>query len=95
MVIGRFDGLYSYSGTTNNLSESYNGVLKQQNNWKELPVDMFVLGFHFLQNFDYFEVTKGLSGMGDYHLKPEFSWASIPSDELVLPKKISRTFRNN
>jgi hypothetical protein len=30
----------------------------------------------------------GLSGVGDYHLKPEFSRASIPSDELVLPKKL-------
>lgn len=31
---------------------------------------------------------RGLSGVGDYHLKPEFSRASIPSDELVLPKKL-------
>jgi hypothetical protein len=30
---------------------------------------------------------RGSSGVGDYHLKPEFSRASIPSDELVLPKK--------
>ena len=37
---------------------------------------------------DYFEVMRGLSGMGDYHLKSEFSRASIPSDELVLPKKL-------
>jgi hypothetical protein len=40
-----FDGLYDpYSGITNNLSESYNAVLKQENDWKELPVDMLVLG---------------------------------------------------
>ena len=26
--------------------------------------------------------------MGDYHLKPEFSRANIPRDELVLPKKL-------
>jgi hypothetical protein len=56
-----FDGLYDpYSGITNNLSESYNAVMKQENDWKELPVDMLVLGFHFLQNVDYFEVVRGL-----------------------------------
>jgi hypothetical protein len=66
-----FDGLYDpYSGITNNLSESYNAVMKQENDWKELPDEMLVLGFHFLQNFDYFEVVRGLSGVGDYHLKP-------------------------
>jgi hypothetical protein len=44
-----FDELYDpYSCITNNLSESYNAVLKQENEWKELPVDMLVLGFHFL-----------------------------------------------
>jgi hypothetical protein len=62
--------------------------MKQENDWKELPVDMLVLGFHFFKNFDYFEVMRGLSGVGDYHLKPEFSRASIPSDELVLPNKL-------
>jgi hypothetical protein len=48
-----FDELYDpYSGITNNLSESYNAVMKQENDWKELPDDMLVLGFHFLQNVD-------------------------------------------
>ena len=75
------------SGITNNPSENYNDVLKQENDWKELSVDMLVLGFHFLQNLDYFEVMRGLSGVGDNHLKPEFSRASIPRDELLLPKK--------
>ena len=42
------------SGITDNPSENYNDVLKQENDWKELSVDMLVLGFHFLQNFDYF-----------------------------------------
>jgi hypothetical protein len=51
-LLEEFDGLYDpYSGITNNLSESYNAVLKQEKDWKELPVDMLVLGFHFLQNF--------------------------------------------
>ena len=68
-IIEKFDGLYDpFSGITNNLSESYNAILKQEQEWEELPVDMMVLGFHFLQSFDYFEILRGLSGAGDYHL---------------------------
>ena len=93
-VLEQFDELYDpYSGITNNLSESYNAVLKQENEWKELPVDMLVLGFHFLQTFEHFEIMRGMAGIGDYHLKAEFSRASIPPEELVLPiKKTSRSF---
>jgi hypothetical protein len=51
-LLEEFDGLYDpYSGIPNNLSESYNAVMKQENDWKELPDDMLVLGFHYLQNF--------------------------------------------
>jgi predicted YcjX-like family ATPase len=54
-LLEEFDGLYDpYAGIPNNLSESYNAVMKQENDWKELPDDMLVLGFHYLQNFDYF-----------------------------------------
>jgi len=78
---------YNFSGITNNLSESYNAVLKQENEWKELPVNMLVLGSHFLQTFEHFEIMRGMAGIGDYHLKAEISRASIPPEELVLPKK--------
>ena len=82
-IIEKFDGLYyPFSGITNNLSESYNAILKQEQEWEELPVDMMVLGFHFLQSFDYFEI-RGLSGAGDYHLKSEFSRAALEQDEIV------------
>jgi hypothetical protein len=76
-------------GITNNLSESYNAVLKQENEWKELPVDMLVLGFHFLQTFKHFEIMRGMAGIGDYHLKAEISRASIPPEELSYLKKTS------
>jgi hypothetical protein len=34
-VVPEFDGPYDpYSGITNNLSESYNAVMKQENDWK-------------------------------------------------------------
>jgi hypothetical protein len=39
-LLEEFDGLYDpYSGITNNLSESYNAVMKQENDWMELPDD--------------------------------------------------------
>ncbi|CAC5399410.1 unnamed protein product [Mytilus coruscus] len=82
-------GLYDpYSDITNNLSESYNAVLKQENDWKELPVDMLALGFHFLQNFDHYEILRGLAGVGDYHLKTEFSRAKTDLQDLFIPKKL-------
>jgi hypothetical protein len=37
---------------TNNLSESMNAVLKRENEWKELPVDLLALGFYFLQHYE-------------------------------------------
>ena len=41
-LLEEFDGLYDpYSGITNNLSESYNAVMKQENDWKELQVFIF------------------------------------------------------
>jgi hypothetical protein len=83
-VLEHFDELYyPYSGITNNLSESYNADLKQENEWKKL----LVLGFHFLQTFEHFEIMRGMTGIGDYHLKAEFSRASISPEELVLAKK--------
>jgi hypothetical protein len=30
---------------------------------------------------------RGMVGIGNYHLKAEFSRASIPPEELVLPEK--------
>jgi hypothetical protein len=85
----QFDELYDpYSGIANILSESYNAVLKQENEWKELPVDMLVLGFHFLQTFEHFEIMRGMAGIGDYHLKAEFSRASIPPEELAFSKYV-------
>jgi hypothetical protein len=50
-------------------------------------IAFFKPGFHFLQTFEHFEIMRGMAGIGDYHLKAEFSRASIPPEELVLPIK--------
>ena len=44
-VIEEYPGMFDpYSGITNNLSESMNDVLKRENDWKELPVNLLALG---------------------------------------------------
>ena len=48
-----------------------NAVLKRENDWKELPVDLLTLGFYYIQNFENYEILRGRSGMGNYHLKAE------------------------
>jgi hypothetical protein len=37
----------------------------------ELPVDLLALGFYYIQNFENYEIRRGRSGMGNYHLKAE------------------------
>ena len=61
-----------YVGITNNVSESYNRVLKDFQNWKERPLDTVVEGFAHLQQYHIKEVRRGLAGSGQYVLKPGF-----------------------
>jgi hypothetical protein len=63
-------------------------VLKQEKDWKELPVDMLVLGFHFLQNFWLFWGYERLIGYGWLPFKTSFqglvfqvmSWFSLKNE---------------
>lgn len=88
-VIEEYPGMFDpYSGITNNLSESMNAVLKRENDWKELPVDLLALGFYYIQNFENYEILRGRSGMGNYHLKAELKRAFIPTSDLILPKRV-------
>ena len=56
--------------------------------WKELPVDLLALGFYYIQNFENYEILRGRSGMGNYHLKAELKRAFIPPSDLILPKRV-------
>ena len=73
---------------TSNNSETLNSVLKRACEWTELPVDIVVIGFHLLQNCDYYEILRGISGTGDFHLKPEYRRAYVAPDEIIIPQKI-------
>jgi len=66
-----------YVGITNNVSESYNRVLKDFQNWKERPLDTVVEGFVHLQQFHIKEVARGLNGTGQYVLKPGFPISGV------------------
>ena len=74
------------SGITTNQSEGFNTVLKQYQQWKELPIDLLVLGLYRLQIYYYNEVQRGYCGFGEYHLLSQFTYLSRPSDELLLQK---------
>ncbi|CAC5425346.1 unnamed protein product [Mytilus coruscus] len=88
-LIEKYPGMFDpYSGITNNLSESMNAVLKRENDWKELPVDLLALGFYYIQNFENYEILRGRSGLGNYHLKKEFSRAFISPSDVIFPKRI-------
>ena len=65
-----------------------NAVLKRENDWKELPVDLFALGIYYIQNFENYEILRGRSGMDNYHLKAELKRAFIPPSDLILPKRV-------
>ena len=69
-----FDQKY---GVTSNMSEGFNWLLKDLNNWKELPVDSMVLSFRFLQNYYRKEISRGKVGIGQYSLKKSFEKMAI------------------
>ena len=80
-----------YVGVTNNISESYNRVLKDFQNWKERPLDTVVEGFVHLQQYHVKEVARGLAGAGQYVLMPGFPTAAvipIMSNFAVEPENI-------
>ncbi|CAC5387653.1 unnamed protein product [Mytilus coruscus] len=73
---------------TNNPCESMNAVIKRLNKYKELPVDCFVLSMYYLQCYYFTEIQRGLAGVGNYRLRPEFIHARIPKDEISIPKRV-------
>jgi hypothetical protein len=75
-----------YSGVTTNQSEGFNSVLKRLLQWKEAPVDSFVLSLYHLQVYYYNEIKRGLCQIGNFQLCPEFAHIARSSDEAeVIP----------
>jgi len=74
-------------------------MLKQYQHWKEAPVDAIILGLYQLQVFHNNEIQRGLSGLGTYSLRPEFTTLLCPQDEAISlkvcsPAEIVQKLRN-
>lgn len=63
---------YTNKTPTNNISESLNKMIKQWNDWKELPLDALVLSLYKMQIFYVNEFNRCYRNMGDYHVKEEY-----------------------
>lgn len=87
-LIQKYPGMLNpYSGIANNLSESMNTVLKREQDWKELPVDLITLGLYYVQHVENYEILRGKSGIGNYHLKKKKnSGRHIFSVRCISPK---------
>jgi len=82
-VLEKLNVYNELSGITTNQSEGYNTLLKHYENWKEAPVDAFILGLYRLQGFYYNEIQRGYGGIGSYTLSPDFAHAAIAVDEIM------------
>ncbi len=52
--------------TTNNMSESMNRMIKNQNEWRGLQVDAMVLSLYYMQSYFLFEFQRAKCGLGNY-----------------------------
>ena len=73
---------------------NYSRVLKDLQEWKEAPVDSVVLSLFQLQVFYYNEVKRGLAGLGEYTLLPEFSYLHEHCCEEKSPKEIVQAIKD-
>ena len=84
---------------TTNQSEGFNTILKSLQNWKEVPLDAFVLSLQMLQKFYLNEIKRGKASLGTFELKPDFKHMALNFDELhiepiVRPCNIIESLKN-
>jgi hypothetical protein len=56
----------SVDSVTNNISESFNSVLKRRQDWEEVTVDAMVLVLYQLQNVYVTQIKRSLLGFGPF-----------------------------
>ena len=59
-------------GTTNNVSESFNALLKHQNELKELPVAENLLNFYFTMKMSVLQLQAGYYQTGEFEVVEEY-----------------------
>lgn len=98
IVTDKFAVFRKYATATNNISESFNKVLKEINEFKELPVDAMVLSLFHLQKYYLYDFARAKCNLGNYSIKKEFANMMqmvkdvrfpdfIPIDEIVKQMK--------
>lgn len=72
-VTSKFAAFVNDQNATNNISESFNTVIKKQNEWKELPADVVALAMFYMQCYYLHEFERVYCELGNYELKKQFS----------------------
>lgn len=80
-VLETFDLYTPFAGITNNAAEANNSRIKRLLDFKEREIDVIVLYFYYFQNIDT-NILKGFCNIGEYKLKPKFTFAAVDSDEI-------------
>ena len=71
---------------TNNMSESLNHVIKCLSQHKDTPLDVIVMIFQQMQDMLHYDFLRGVTGFGNFQLKPEFEYCFTPRTEINFPK---------
>jgi len=61
------------NGITTNQSEGFNFLIKDFQNWKEVPLDCLLMSLKLIQGFYLEEIRRGKAGLGTYSLKRHLS----------------------
>ena len=70
---------------TNNISESMNKLIKDEMEWKEMPVDTMALTMYYMQTYFLYEFKRAYCGLGNYSLKQQFSHLQKSPQEVKFP----------
>ncbi|RWS22943.1 uncharacterized protein B4U80_13462, partial [Leptotrombidium deliense] len=68
----RYAAFASDNRATNNISESFNKLVKEANDWKELPADAMFLALYKMQNYYLHEFNRACNNTGNYVLKDAY-----------------------
>jgi len=56
--------------------------------WKEAPLDAFVLSMYQIQTYYGNEVQRGLAGMGTYHLLDSYKSEALDAEDIQVDNTV-------
>ena len=75
------NGIFFEKLQTNNMSESYNYVIKQATDWKKNSIDKMCMIFYYLQTFNIREISRAMRGLGNYNPKDDLKRKFVLSEQ--------------